>query len=100
MVVARSVDEEVSAHLTRGCDVEHPEQGAFQSQVVEFTPMGVTQKAQAEIEALQIEVDSLKGKVASLEDIVSDVIARNCLLMKPLEPVVEAGESHSADAVA
>jgi len=80
--------------------VEHPEQGAFQSQVVEFTPMDVTQKAQAEIESLQVEVDYLKGKVANLEEIVSDVIARNCLLMKPLEPVVEAGESHSADAVA
>ncbi len=53
-----------------------------------------------QIEQMQSEIDCLKSKVANLEETVSDVIARNCLLMKPVQPVIEAGESHSADAVA
>lgn len=84
--------------------MEHPEQGAYQSQEngqgAAFTPMDVTQKAQAEIESLQVEVDYLKSKVANLENMVSDVIARNCLLMKPVQPIIEAGESRSADTAA
>lgn len=45
------------------------------------------------------EIDCLKSKLANLEEVVADLIARNCLLMKPVEPVIEAGQSHSADAV-
>lgn len=42
--------------------------------------------------------NALQARVDWLEDTLSDVIARNCLLMKPLQaPTVEAGESHSAD---
>jgi len=69
-------------------------------ETVVYAQNDVIAKAKAEIELLQSDVDYLKSKTANLEDIVSDVIARNCLLMKPIQSAVEAGESHSADAVA
>lgn len=79
-----------------------------QAQVVAFTPMDVTQKAQAEIDMLNREVASmsenvtdllrsqndLQSRVDALERIVADVIGRNCLLVSP---VVMAGENEPAE---
>ena len=48
--------------------------------------------------------NALLDRIASLEEIVADLIARNCLLMGPTkvktaDPLahIEAGESHSSD---
>ena len=49
------------------------------------------------VHALEYSVLEQSEKITHLESILADVIARNCLLMKPLStPTVEAGESHSA----
>jgi len=83
--------------------VEHSEQGAYPSQAEEQAATQEPVAPNGEQEMTQTEINELKARLESLEGIVADVIARNCLLMgshlsiKSVMPLLEAGQSDSVE---
>lgn len=81
--------------------MEHPEQGAFQSQQEEKsvgTRLGIVDRELASMSENVTDLlrsrNDLQSRVDALERIVADVIRRNCLLASP---VVMAGENEPAE---